>query len=139
MLERLPNEEDRLSGYLREFFTSRTQSGGDYQAEFAYSIVEVMEKLIAFKPHLVLINFDSLYAIRCGQLASRIIESPYRPQEVIMYGINLEASDKQKLEALGVQYVDYRKGFAKLTTAVKRAALRHNLRQGESEHLTASS
>lgn len=139
VLERLPNEVDRLSGYLRQYFADSAQSGAEYQTEFAYSIAEVLEKLIAFKPDLVLINFDSLYEIPCGQLALRIVESPYRPREVIVYGINLEASDKQKFEELGVQYVDQRKGFAKLTAAVKQTALQHGLRRGESEHVEAPS
>lgn len=133
VLERLPNEVDRLSGYLRQVFADVAQSGGEYQTEFAYSTAEALEKLIAFKPDFVLVNFDSLYEIPCGQLALRIIESPYRPKEVMVYGLNLEASDKRKLEALGVQYVDQRKGFAKLTAAVKRMALQHRLRRGDSK------
>ena len=128
VLEVLPNEEHRLSAYLRECFTDQSRCGGRYEVEFAYSINDVLQKLMSFKPDIVLINFDSLYEIPCGQIASRIVESPYRPKEVIVYGLNLEASDKQTIEQLGIQYVDQRRSFAKLITTVKQTALRHNHR-----------
>ena len=83
---------------------------------------------MAYKPDIVLINFDSLYEISCGQLASRIVESPFRPKEIIVYGLNLEATDKQTIERLGIQYVDQRRTFAKLVTTVKQTALRHELK-----------
>ncbi len=130
VLEVLPSEEDRLSKYLRDCFTDRGQCGGNYEVEFAYNINDTLQKLMSFKPDLVLINFDSLYQIPCGQLASRIVESPYRAKEVIVYGLNLEASDKHSLEQLGVQYVDQRKSFAKLITMVKQTALRYGLKAG---------
>ncbi len=57
--------------------------------------------------------------------------SPYRPKEVIVYGLNLEAADKQAMEQLGVQYVDQRRSFAKLVTTVKQTALRNGLRAAE--------
>jgi len=128
ILEVLPNEEDRLSKYLRECFTDENRCGGRYEVEFAYSINEAQEKLMSLKPDLVLINFDSLYQIPCGQLAARIVESPYRPKEVIVYGLNLEAADKQTIEQLGIQYVDQRRSFAKLITTVKQTALRNGLK-----------
>ena len=128
ILEVLPNEQDRLTTYLRDCFSDRSRCGGHYEVEFAYSINETQQKLMSFKPDLVLINFDSLYQIPCGQLAARIVESPYRPKEVIVYGLNLEASDKQAMEQLGVQYVDQRRSFAKLVTTVKQTALRNGLR-----------
>ena len=128
VLEVLPNEEDRLTRYLRDCFTDPGRSGGKYQAEFAYTINDALQKLMSFKPDLVLINFDSLYRIACGQLASRIVESPYRPKEVIVYGLNLEAADKQTIEQLGIQYVDQRRSFAKLVTTVRQTALRYGLR-----------
>jgi len=128
ILEVLPNEEDRLSKYLRDCFTDPGRSGGRYEVEFAYSINEALQKLMSFKPDLVLINFDSLYQIPCGQIAARIVESPYRPKEVIVYGLNLEAADKQTIEQLGIQYVDQRRSFAKLVTTVKQTALRHGLK-----------
>ena len=96
--------------------------------DFAYAINEAQDKLMSFKPDLVLINFDTLYRIPCGQLASRLVESPYKPKEVIVYGLNLEASDKQTIEQLGVQYVDQRRSFAKLVTAVRQSALRYGLK-----------
>ena len=128
VLEVLPNEENRLSAYLRECFTDQSRCGGRYEVEFAYSINDVLQKLMSFRPDLVLINFDSLYQIPCGQLASRIVESPYRPKEVIVYGLNLEAADKQAIEQLGIQYVDQRRTFAKLITTVKQTALRSGLK-----------
>ncbi len=127
VLEVLPNEEDRLTPHLRECFTSRSQCGGLYQVEFAYSINQSLEKLMTVKPDIVLINFDSFYEIPCGQVASRIMESPYRPREIVVYGLNLEAADKQKLEELGIQYVDQRKSFAKLITTIKQTALCYGL------------
>ena len=127
ILEVLPTEEDRLTKYLRECFGDPEQCGGRYQVEFAYSINDTLQKLMSFKPDLVLINFDSLYQIPSGQLASRIVESPYRPKEIIVYGLNLEAADKQTMEQLGVQYVDQRRSFAKLITTVKQTALRHSI------------
>ena len=126
ILEVLPNEQNRLSAYLRECFTDPERSGGRYEVDFAYSINDALQKLISFKPDLVLINFDSLYQISCGQLASRIVESPYRPKEVIVYGLNLEAEDKSTIERLGIRYVDQRRSFAKLVQAVKQTALRRN-------------
>jgi len=128
LLEVLPNEQDRLTPYFRECFTDMNRCGGHYEVDFAYSINESLQKLMSFKPDLVLINFDSLYQIPCGQLASRIVESPYRPKEVIVYGLNLEASDKQAMEQLGVQYVDQRRTFTKLITTVKQTALRYGLK-----------
>ncbi len=130
VLEVLPNEQDRLTPYLRDCFRDRSRCGGNYEVEFAYSINDAQQKLMSVKPDLVLINFDSLYQIPCGQLASRIVESPYRPKEVIVYGLNLEAADKQAMEQLGVQYVDQRRSFAKLVTTVKQTALRHGLKVG---------
>src|SRR3989338_5399738 len=132
VLEVLPNEEDRLTKYLRENFTDALRCGGHYKVDFAYSINETQQKLMSFKPDLVLINFDSLYQIPCGQLASRIVESPYRPKEVIVYGLNLEAEDKHTIEQLGIQYVDQRRTFAKLITTVKQTALRHGLKTSSS-------
>ena len=128
VLEVLPNDQDRLTPYFRSCFTDQSRCGGRYEVDFAYSINETSQKLISFKPDLVLINFDSLYQISCGQLASRIVESPYRPKEVIVYGLNLEASDKQTIEQLGIQYVDQRRSFAKLITTVKQTALRLGLK-----------
>ena len=128
--EVLPNEEDRLTPYLRQCFTDKSQSGGRYDVEFAHTINDAQQKIMSFKPDLVLINFDSLYQIPCGQLASRIVESPYRPKEVIVYGLNLEADDKQTIEQLGIQYVDQRRSFTKLVTTVKQTALRHGLKAG---------
>ena len=124
VLEVLPNEQDRLTPYLKECFTDESRSGGKYEAAFAYSINDAQQKLMSFKPDIVLINFDSLYQIPCGQLASRITESPYRPKEVIVYGLNLEAEDKRTIEQLGLQYVDQRRSFAKLISTVKQTALR---------------
>ena len=128
ILEVLPNEEDRLSVYLKDCFSDPERCGGRYQVEFAYSINDAVQKLMSFRPDLVLINFDSLYQIPCGQLASRIVESPYRPKEVIVYGLNLEASDKETIEHLGIQYVDQRRSFAKLITTVKQTSLRSGLK-----------
>jgi len=128
VLEVLPNEQDRLTPYLRECFSDSNRSSGRYKVDFAYSINEAQQKLMSFRPDIVLINFDSLYQIPCGQLASRVVESPYRPKEVIIYGLNLEASDKQTIEQLGIQYVDQRRSFAKLVTTVKQTALRHGLK-----------
>lgn len=129
VLEVLPNEQDRLTPYLQDCFSDPGRSGGRYEVRFAYSINDALQKLMLSKPDLVLINFDSLYQIPCGQLASRIVESPYRPKEVIVYGLNLEAADKQTIEQLGIQYVDQRRSFAKLVTTVKQTALRHGLKQ----------
>ena len=72
-------------------------------------------------------NFN---CIPCGQLATRIVESPYRPKEVIVHGLNLEAADKQTIEHLSIQYVDQRRSFTKLITTVKQTALCHGLEQG---------
>lgn len=130
VVEVLPNEEDHLSAYLGNCFTDRSRCGGNYEVEFAHTVNETVDKLMSFRPDLVLVNFDTLYEISCGQLAARIAQSPYRPKEVIAYGLNLEASDKQEMEHLGVQYVDQRRSFAKLVTSVKQSALRHGLRQG---------
>ena len=126
--EVLPSEQDRLTGYLRECFSDRSRCGGDYEVEFAHTINDTLQKLMSFRPDLVLINFDSLYQIPCGQLASRIVESPYRPKEVIVFGLNLEAADKHTIEQLGIQYVDQRRSFAKLVTTIKQTALRLGLR-----------
>jgi len=128
VLEVLPNEQDRLTPYLRGCFTDNGRSGGQYDVAFAYSINDALQKLMSFKPDVVLINFDSLYQIPCGQLSSRLVESPYRPKEVIVYGLNLEAEDKHTIEQLGLQYVDQRRSFAKLVTTVKQTALRHGLK-----------
>ncbi len=128
VLEVLPSEEDRLSAFLRECFTDQARCGGRYEVDLAHSINETLEKLMSFKPDLVLINFDSLYQIHCGQLAARIVESPYRPKEIIVYGLNLEAEDKQTIEQLGIQYVDQRRSFAKLVTTVRQTALRYGLK-----------
>jgi CheY-like chemotaxis protein len=125
--EVLPNEEDRLTPYLRDYFSDPSQAGGIYQIEFAHSVSQAQDKLMSFKPDIALINFDSFYETPCGQVASRVMESPYRPKEVLVFGLNLEATDKQKLESLGIQYVDQRKSFAKLITTVKQTALRHGL------------
>ena len=126
--EVLPREEDRLTPYLRDCFTDEARCGGQYEVEFAHTINDALQKLMSFRPDLVLINFDSLYQIPCGQIASRIVESPYRPKEVIVYGLNLEAADKQTIEKLGIQYVDQRRSFTKLVNTVKQTALRHSLK-----------
>jgi CheY-like chemotaxis protein len=132
VLEVLPNEEDRLSKYLKSCFTDQLRCGGIYQVDFAYSINQTLDKLMSFRPDIILVNFDSLYQIPCGTLSARIVESPYRPKEVIVYGLNLEAEDKQTLEQLGVQYVDQRKSFAKLITTVKQTSLRYSLKVSNS-------
>ena len=129
ILEVLPNESDRLTPYLRECFTNPERCGGNYDVEFAYSINEAQQKLVSYRPDIVLINFDSLYQIPSGQLASQIVESPSRPKEVIVYGLNLEAADKQKISNLGIQYVDQRRSFAKLISTVREVALRRGLKE----------
>ena len=129
VLEVLPREQDRLSMYLRESFTEEKHSGGKYQVDFGYTINETLEKLMSFRPDLVLINFDSLFQISCSQLASRIVQSPYRPKDVIVYGLNLEAEDKQMIRGLGLQYVDQRRTFSRLIARVKEIALRHGLKK----------
>ncbi|OGX28653.1 MAG: hypothetical protein A3B78_00940 [Omnitrophica WOR_2 bacterium RIFCSPHIGHO2_02_FULL_67_20] len=121
--EVLAHEEDRLTPYLRACFTDESRCGGRYEVEFAHAINDAQQKLMSFKPDIVLINFDSLYQIPCGQIASRIVESPYRPKEVIVYGLNLEAADKETIERLGIQYVDQRRSFAKLVTTVRQTAM----------------
>ena len=121
--EVLANEEDRLTPYLRSCFTDEARCGGRYDVEFAHSINDALQKLMSFRPDIVLINFDSLYQIPCGQIASRIVESPYRPKEVIVYGLNLEAADKETIERLGIQYVDQRRSFAKLVTTIRQTTL----------------
>ncbi len=126
VLEALPNEDTRFTRYLQEWFTDPSRCEGTYQLEFAYSINQTLEKLMAFRPDIVLINFDSLMNIAYGQLCARILESPYKPKDVIVFGINLAAFNKQEVERLGVQYVDQRRSFSKLVTAVKQAALRLN-------------
>ncbi|MBI2104574.1 MAG: response regulator, partial [Candidatus Omnitrophica bacterium] len=125
--EVLPSEQDRLTPYLRDCFTDESRCGGRYDVDFAHTVNDALQKLMSFRPDLVLINFDSLYQIPCGQIASRIVESPYRPKEVIVYGLNLEASDKQTIEKLGIQYVDQRRSFTKLVNTVKQTSLRHSL------------
>ena len=126
--EVLPHEEDRLTPYLRACFTDESRCGGRYEVEFAHTINDAQQTLMSFRPDIVLVNFDSLYQIPCGQIASRIVESPYRPKEVIVYGLNLEAADKQTIEQLGIQYVDQRRSFAKLVVAVRQASFDHGLR-----------
>ena len=128
VLEVLHGEQDRLTPYLRETFTDKSRCGGAYEVAFAYSINDSVQQLMTFRPDIALVNFDSLYQIACGQLASRLVESPYRPKEVIVYGLNLEAADKQTFEHLGIQYVDQRRSFGKLITTVKQTALRHGLK-----------
>lgn len=125
--EVLANEQDRLTPYLRECFTNEEQCGGKYEVAFAHNINDSLQKLMSFKPDLVLINFDSLYEIPCSQLASRVVESPYHPKEVIVYGLNLEASDKESIEKLGIQYVDQRRSFTKLVSTIKETALRKDV------------
>ena len=41
-----------------------------------------------------------------------------------LFGLN-KAADRQTIEHLGLQYVDQRRSFAKLVTAVKQTALHH--------------
>jgi hypothetical protein len=109
---------------LRECFTNQEQCGGEYQVDFAYSLNQALEKLMSFKPDIALLNFDSFYETPCGQIASRLSDNAFRPREVIVFGLNLEAGDKQKLEQLGIQYVDQRRSFSRLLTAVSQAVLK---------------
>ena len=47
VLEVLPNEQDRLTPYLRECFSDVEMSGGNYVIEFAYSINDAQHKLMS--------------------------------------------------------------------------------------------
>ncbi len=126
VLEGMPNEEDnRLARYLEAQFTDPSRCDGNYQVACAFSVNETLEKLIAFKPDIALINFDSFYKTSCGQLCARVQQSPYRPKETIVFGVRLQtAFDKQNVEELGARYVDQHRSFTKLFRAVKHIALR---------------
>ncbi len=124
VLEGLPNEDNRFARYLEGWFTDKSRCEGDYQVAFAYSVNETLEKLMAFKPDIALINFDSFFHISCGQLCARVQQSPYKPKEMIVFGINLQAFDKRDVEELGARYVDQHRRFSKLIRAVKHTALR---------------
>jgi len=123
-LEALPNEDTRFAGFLKEQFANKAECEGDYELEFAYTVNEALEKLMAFRPDIVLIHFDSLFKLSCGQLCARIQQSPYRPREVIVFGLNLASFDKREVEELGARYVDQRRSFSKLVRTVKHTALR---------------
>jgi len=128
VIEVLPNETDRLSPHLRETFTDRSTCSGVYEVEFAYSVEEILDKLLSWKPDLVLIHFDSLYRISYVKLIPQITASPCPPKAVLVFGMNLEAADKERIEQLGVSYVDHRQGFKKVHTTIKQIALELALR-----------
>ena len=44
--EVLPNEEDRLTPYLKSCFTDEAQCGGHYEVEFAHTINDAQQKLM---------------------------------------------------------------------------------------------
>lgn len=122
-LEAMPNEEPpSYARWLEAQFRNPEACDGVYQMAFAYTINEALEKLMSFRPDIALIHFDSLYKLSCGQLCARIQQSPYRPKELIVFGL-LASFNKQELEALGARYVDQQR-FSKLVKMVKHTALR---------------
>lgn len=123
VLEELP-DNDRFIKVLRDWFENQTLCEGDYQMEFTFSIDQTLEKLMTFRPDIVLINFDSLYKISCAALCTQILKSPYRPKELIVFGLSIAALDKQRVEEVGARYVDQRRSFLNLLRTVKHAALR---------------
>ncbi len=135
-LEALPNEDTRFAQFLRERFTNQAECEGDYQLDFAYSVNEALQKLMAFRPDIVLINFDSLFKLSYGQICARIQQSPYKPKEVIVFGLNLKAFNKQEVEELGARYVDQHRSFSKLVRAVKHTALRLQNQTGPTQGTT---
>jgi len=123
-LEELPNQDTRYARFLTEQFTKQPDCGGDYQLDFAYTINEALEKLMSFRPDMVLIHFESLYKLSCSQLLTRLQQSPYKPKELIVFGLTLDALAKREVEELGARYVDQHRSFAKLFRAIKHTALR---------------
>lgn len=123
-LEALPNEETpRFARYLEGQFRNPDTCEGEYQLEFAYTVNEALEKLMSFRPDIALIHFDSLYKLSCGQLCVRIQQSPYKPKELLVFGLTLASFNKREVEELGAKYVDQQR-FSKLVRAVKHTALR---------------
>jgi len=122
-LEELQNKEHpSYARWLEEQFRNPEVCEGDYQLAFAYTINEALEQLMSFRPDLVLIHFDSLYKLSCGQLCARIQQSPYKPKELIVFGL-LASYNKREVEELGARYVDQQR-FSKLVRTVKHTALR---------------
>jgi len=122
-LEAFPNEEHpSYARWLEEQFRNPETCEGEYQLNFAYTINEALEQLMSFRPDMVLIHFDSLNKLSCGQLCARIQQSPYKPKELIVFGL-LASYNKREVEELGARYVDQQR-FSKLVRAVKHTALR---------------
>ena len=125
------NGDDPLRTFLQRHLSNPADCGGQYDVAFAGTLADTLNQLTAFRPDLVLINADLVEQMPAGQLAARVIESPYRPKEVIVYGLNLDAGDKQALQELGAQYVDLRRSAARLFTAIRQTALQHGLQTAQ--------
>lgn len=117
----------------RVFFTSPERCGGQYEVEAAYSMIEALERLHAFRPDLVLVDLVSSGSL--GDLAAQILSSGDRPKELIIHGSGTVSHRQQeRVEALtrrGVQLVlnetFTQAGVRRLNVAVRDACLRHGL------------
>lgn len=122
-----------LFNVKRVFFESPARSGGSYRVEGAFSSVEALEKLHAFRPDLVLV--DLMAAGSLGDLAAQLLRSSERPKELVVHGSGTVAQRQQeKVEALtqkGVQLVlnetFTQAGLERLNTVVRDVALQHGL------------
>ena len=123
-VEAFPNGDTRFADMLRQRFADPAECEGEYQMEFAHTLNEAVEKLMTFRPDIVLIHFDSLFKLSCGQVCGLIQHSPYKPKELIVFGLNLAFFNKREVEQMGARYVDHRRSISKLVLAVKRTALR---------------
>lgn len=117
-----------------------------YDFEYAYSRDETLDKLKRFKPDIVILPTELSKrdygdgASPTASLANKIMNSQYRPKELILYGIFASSTDAQAKEAIeGLGGRTWTQNFEndlsrkKLSKMIREACFKHGLVERKSE------
>jgi len=102
---------------------------GEYQTEHAFTKEDALNKLRLFKPDIVLIDLSTLG--RADELAVEVMNSQYKPKDVILYGLTISIAERVKFEQVRAKtwegsFLDP-DDLSKLDDLVKEIALAHGL------------
>lgn len=116
------------------FFADPEKSGGMYQVAGAYSADEAIAQMEAFRPDILLVDLSMFGP--ATDLASRLMQSPARPKELIIHGSSAmlmpqQSSRMDDLKGLGVRVVQNesftRAGLMRLGDVIRSTAVAQGL------------
>ncbi len=116
------------------FFSDSEKCGGVYQVAGAYSAEEALQQLEIFRPDILLVDLSLLGS--SSDLASRAMQSPAKPKELVIHGSSSVLSPQQtsrvdSLSQLGVKVIQNesftRAGLIRLGEVIRKTALAQGL------------